>query len=127
MKNLDRRVAEGVAHAPDASFTWCTAAAPTATRAAQSAAQFTAANSHRAKDIWRTAFLGKDVYPPRVGMRAARDGGGTLLPRLRSPLSFFAFVDSAASSGGELACESAIIGRFPMALARGLKVLQSQG
>ena len=79
-----RGVAEGVAHAPDASSLSLTAAL-TSTRAAQSAAPYSTAKSHTAKNIAGSTHPATTLTRPRAWQRAARQGGGTLLPRLCSP------------------------------------------
>ena len=60
-------------------------AALTATRAAQSAARCSAAKSHTAKNIAGSTHLATTLTRPRAWQRTARQGGGTLLPRLCSP------------------------------------------
>ena len=60
-------------------------AALTSTRAAQSAARYSAAKSHTAKNIAGSTHLATTLTRPRAWQRTARQGGGTLLPRLCSP------------------------------------------
>ena len=80
-----RGVAEGVAHAPDISALLLTAAL-TATRAAQSAARCSAAKSHTAKNIAESTRLATTLTQPSALEANSRQGGGTLLPSLCSPL-----------------------------------------
>ena len=61
-------------------------AALTATRAAQSAARYSAAKSHTAKNIAESTRLALTLTRPRAWKRTGRQGGGTLLPSLCSPL-----------------------------------------
>ena len=60
-------------------------AALTSTRAAQSAARYSAAKSYTAKNIAGSTHLATTLTRPRAWQRTARQGGGTLLPRLCSP------------------------------------------
>jgi hypothetical protein len=68
--------------------------AATETRAAKSAARFNAVKWLTRKDIEKSSRRAASCFCRRIRARAAREGGGTLLPRLRSPLFFFAFADS---------------------------------
>jgi hypothetical protein len=61
-------------------------AAHTSTRAAQSAARYSAAKSHTAKNIAESTRLALTLTRPRAWKRTGRQGGGTLLPSLCSPL-----------------------------------------
>ena len=79
-----RGVAEGVAHAPDASAT-ATDSPLTSTRAAQSAARYSTVKSHTAKNIAGSTHLATTLTRPRAWQRKARQGGGTLRPHLCSP------------------------------------------
>jgi hypothetical protein len=93
-------VAEGVAHAPDASVTALTAA-PTATRAAKSAARLTAVKLLIAKNIATSPTDAITFLSRLVDQRTAHEQGGPLLPSLCSPLLFFAFADSAGVQRSE--------------------------
>jgi hypothetical protein len=97
------------------------AIAPTATRAANSAARLTVVKLLIAKNIASSPIDAITLLSRLIYSEPRTSKGGPLLPRLCSPLLFFAFVASAVSRGREPARESAIIGRLPMVLARGLK------
>ena len=79
-----RGVAEGVL-TPQMPTSLLLTAALTSTRAAQSAARYSTAKSHTAKKIAGSTHLATTLTRPRAWQRAARQGGGTLLPRLCSP------------------------------------------
>ena len=79
-----RGVAEGVL-TPQMPTSLLLTAALTSTRAAQSAAPYSTAKSHTAKNIAGSTHPATTLTRPRAWQRAARQGGGTLLPRLCSP------------------------------------------
>jgi hypothetical protein len=61
-------------------------AALTSRWAAQSAARYSAAKSHTAKNIAESTRLALTLTRPRAWKRTGHQGGGTLLPSLCSPL-----------------------------------------
>ena len=69
-------------------------AAPTATRAAQSAARLTAVKLLIAKNIATLPIDAITFLSRLVDPQTAHEQGGPLLPSLCSPLLFFAFADS---------------------------------
>ena len=87
--------------------------APTATRAANSAARLTVVKLLIAKNIASSPIYAITLLSRLIYSEARTSKRGPLLPRLWSPLLFFAFVASAVSRGREPACESAIVGRLP--------------
>ena len=76
-------------------------AAPTATRAAKSAARLTAVKSLIAKNIATSPNDAITFLWRLVDQRTAHEQGGPLLPSLWSPLLFFAFADSAGVQRSE--------------------------
>ena len=86
--------------------------APTATRAANSAARLSVAKLLIAKNIASSPIDAITLLSRLIYSEARTSKRGPLLPRLWSPLLFFAFVASAVSRGREPACESAIVGRL---------------
>jgi hypothetical protein len=95
-----RGVAEGVAHAQMRPSPLLTAA-PTATRAAKSAARLTEVKSLIAKNIATSPTDAITFLSRLVDQRTAHEQGGPLLPSLCSPLLFFAFADSAGVQRSE--------------------------
>ena len=76
-------------------------AAPTATRAAKSAARLTAVKLLIAKNIATSPTDAITFLSRLVDQRTAHEQGGPLLPSLCSPLLFFAFADSAGVQRSE--------------------------
>jgi hypothetical protein len=117
-------VAEGVAHAPDASVTTAGNRADCDT-AANSAARLTVVKLLIAKNIATSPTDAITFLSRPVDQRTVHEQGGPPLPSLCSPLLFFAFMASAASRGREPACEKRDHWPSPIVLARGLKTTLS--
>jgi len=98
-RNLDRGVAEGVAHAPGASSLLLTTAL-TETRAAQSAARFTAAKWLRAKDIWQFVILGDHVDSAAGSSASRAPRRGNAAPASAFPPLFLRFREFARHRTG---------------------------
>ena len=105
-------MAEGVAHAPDASFAFADSCADCETggtkRRPMYRCEITRWQGHAASRIHVTC------RPSIVFERPPRaTEGGTLLPRLCSPLLFFAFVDLEGVQGARTRLVSSLLTSFP--------------